>query len=60
MTVQDFYLTFSDDTLFEIIKGGSRIYEGYLHFAPISMMCYSVLEANVKYGVRDTIILLCD
>ena len=60
MTVKDFYLTFSDDTLFEIIRGGVRVYEGYLHFAPVSMMDFSVLEANVKEGVRDTVILLCD
>ena len=59
MTVKDFYLIFSADTFFEIIKGGSRIYEGYLSFAPVSMMDFSVLEANVKDGVRDTVILLC-
>ena len=59
MTVKDFYLIFSADTLFEIISGGVRIYEGYLSFAPISMMDLCVVEANVKDGVRDTVILLC-
>ena len=60
MTVMDFYLIFTDDTLFEIIKDGVRVYEGYLHFAPTSMMCFSVLESHVKEDVRDTITLLCD
>lgn len=59
MTVKDFYLIFSSDTLFEIIRGGARIYEGYLSFAPISMMDFSVVEANVKDGARDTVSLLC-
>lgn len=59
MTVKDFYLTFSSDTVFEIIKGNFTVYSGYLSFAPISMLDFNVLEANVKYGVRDTIILLC-
>ena len=60
MTIMDFYLTFSDDTLFEIIKGGVRVYGGYLSFAPISMMDFNVLEAHVNHGVRDTVILLCE
>lgn len=60
MTVKDFYLIFSTDTLFEIIRGGSRVYEGYLSFAPVSMLDFGVLEANVKDGARDTVILLCD
>ena len=60
MIVMDFYLTFSDDTLFEIIKGGARVYGGYLSFAPISMMDFNVLESHVNHGVRDTVILLCE
>ena len=56
MTVEDYYLTFTDSTLFEIFKGDSRVYAGHLANAPLFMMGLVVLEAHVK---NESVILLC-
>lgn len=56
MTIMDFYLTFTDSTIFEIFKGDSRVYVGHLANAPLFMMDLVVLEAHVK---NDSVILSC-